>query len=343
MEEIRVELYGRVQGIGFRNNVRKFALKNGLKGFVVNKDDGIFILAQGEKKELDEFFSWLHKGPGFAKIESFNCTKGNAEKAYPDFRIIRDGSIVFDRFKSLFNLSRNITGFRRDMKVPVHIALIPDGNRRWAKSKGFEGTFGHYKAGSYENLEEIFREGKKLGVKFMSIWAFSTENWKRSEKEQKDIFDLILSGAKKFHQDAHKNKIRFRHIGRKDRLPRELVEVMKKLEKETVQYSDFNVQLCIDYGGRDEIVRAVNKILKDRTKIIDEESLEKFMDTAGLPDPDLIIRTSGEKRTSGFMPYQGSYSELYFSDLYFPDFGAKELNKAIMEFCKRQRRFGGGN
>ena len=223
----------------------------------------------------------------------------------------------------------------------MHVAIIPDGNRRWAKSKGFEESFGHYKAGAYENLEELFREGKKLGIKYMSIWGFSTENWKRSDKEKEGIFELILSGVEKFMKDAGENQIRFRHIGRKDRLPAGLVSALKKLEKETEKYDKFNVQLCLDYGGRDEIIRAVNKALKAGAKSVDEKSFLGFLDTEGISDPDLIIRTAGERRLSGFMPFQAVYSEFYFSDLYFPDFGARELRRAVRDYGKRQRRFGG--
>ena len=175
----------------------------------------------------------------------------------------------------------------------------------------------------------------------MSIWGFSTDNWKRSKQEQEEIFNLISSGAEKFIKDAQKNKIRFRHIGRKDRLPKKLLSLLEKLEEMTKDYTGFSVQLCLDYGGRDEIIRSINKLLKSKTKKIDEKDFEKYLDTNDLPDPDLIIRTSGEKRTSGFMPYQGTYAELYFSDLYFPDFGPKELRKAVKEFGRRNRRFGG--
>ena len=342
MKEIRIDVRGRVQGVNFRSNVSTKANELNLKGFVLNKeDDSVSILAQGEKSSLENFLSFVQQSPGFSKIESLNYKWLNAAKEYPDFRVIRENNILIDKAKSLIHLGKTL--FSSKGKPPLHVAIIPDGNRRWAKTKGLEGTFGHYKAGAYENLEELFREGKKLGVKFMSIWAFSTENWKRSDSEKQAIFNLILSGVDKFLKDAEKNQIRFCHIGRKDRLPPNLVSALKKLEEATKNYDKFNVQLCLDYGGRDELTRAINKAINSKIKNIEESSFSKFLDTENLPDPDLIIRTGGERRLSGFMPFQSVYSEFYFSDLFFPDFGAKELAQAIKDYSKRQRRFGGNS
>ena len=340
MKEIRIEARGRVQGVNFRSSAKSYADRLELKGFVMNKEDGdVSIIAQGKKKNLEDFLSYIQKSPGFSKIGGLSYRWVEIGKEYPDFRIIRENNIFLDKAKSLINLGKSFIGIKG--KVPMHVAIIPDGNRRWAKSKGFEESFGHYKAGAYENLEELFKEGKKLGIKYMSIWGFSTENWKRSDKEKEGIFELILSGVEKFMKDAGENQIRFRHIGRKDRLPAGLVSALKKLEKETEKYDKFNVQLCLDYGGRDEIIRAVNKALKAGAKSVDEKSFLGFLDTEGISDPDLIIRTAGERRLSGFMPFQAVYSEFYFSDLYFPDFGARELRRAVRDYGKRQRRFGG--
>ena len=144
-----------------------------------------------------------------------------------------------------------------------------------------------------------------------------------------------------FSKDIYKNKIRFKHLGRKDRIPKKLVQALEKLEQESKNYSGFNVQLCLDYGGKDEIIRAVNRAIKSGKIEINEKEFHEFLDTKNIPEPDLIIRTSGEQRTSGIMPFQSSYAELYFTPVYFPDFNSQELKKAIEEFQKRQRRFGG--
>jgi len=260
---------------------------------------------------------------------------------YNEFSVVQEGSFIEDKAKSLMNLGKTMIWGSKQGKMPVHIAIIPDGNRRWAKEKGMIGSMGHYKAGSYGNLRELFEEAKNYGVKYMSIWGFSTENWSRDKQEVKAIFNLILKSVDEFRKDAEKNRVRFVHFGRKNRLPKELADALNDLEEQTKNYDEFNVQLFLDYGGRDEILRAVNRMLKEGVKKIDEKVFAEHLDTRGVPDPDLIIRTSGEKRISGLMPWQSVYAEYYFTNTHFPDFDAKELRKAIEEFGKRERRFGG--
>lgn len=341
MKELEITIHGRVQGVNFRYMTKGFCDAIGIKGYVVNKPDGsVFIVAQGIDEELKALLKWVQDNPGFSRVEGVSYKWSDSDIVYKEFTISREGNYVVDKAKSLVNLGKSIVR-RQELKVPVHVAIIPDGNRRWAREKGLSGSLGHYKAGSYGNLEDLFKAAREMGVKYMSIWGFSTENWKRDKKEVDAIFDLVLKGVEKFKKDAEKNKIRFRHIGRKDRLPVELKIALDKLEKETKNYKEFNVQLCLDYGGKDEIVRAVNRLIKSGARKIDEETFSRYLDSEEIPEVDLIIRTSGEKRTSGFMPYQSVYAELYFSDVYFPDFDSRELRKAIIEFSRRQRRFGG--
>ncbi|MBS3089120.1 di-trans,poly-cis-decaprenylcistransferase [Candidatus Pacearchaeota archaeon] len=225
-------------------------------------------------------------------------------------------------------------------KLPAHVVIIPDGNRRWARARGLKPWEGHYKSGSYDNLISLFREAKKLGVKYLSIWAFSTENWKRDKKEVDILLNLTLKRIMDLGKEIHKDKIRIRHLGRKDRIPAKLARELEKLEKETSGYKDSNVQILLDYGGRDEILRAVNKLVEKGEKV-DELTFSKALDTADIPDVDLIIRTSGEKRLSGLMPFQGVYAELCFVDKHFPDFNAEDLRTAVEDFGKRKRNFGG--
>ncbi len=339
MKQLEIEVFGRVQAVRLRKSVKEYADAQALKGYVENREDGsVEILVQGKEEELLKFLHFLQESPGFSKISGVNYKWRGVGKEYPSFEIVRANGFVLDQAKSLINLGKRIIDKK---KVPEHLAIIPDGNRRWAMRKGFEGTFGHHKAGSFENLDELFREGKKLGVKYMSIWGFSTENWKRNEKEIEAIFSLILSRVQRFRQTAKKDKIRFFHVGRKDRIPEALRVALESLEAETVGNSDFNVVLCLDYGGRDEIVRAINKAVSSGTKEFDEESFAKYLDTKEIPEPDLIIRTGGEKRISGFMPFQGAYSEFYFVDKFFPDFNVEDLREAVDDFAERKRRFGG--
>jgi len=342
MNELQIEVYGRVQGVNFRNNVKSFTDGLGLKGYARNREDGsVIIVAQGDKKNLQKLLSWLETNPGFSKIEGMDFRWRELSIKYNEFSVMHDGNYIVDKAKSLVNLGKNMVWGTQQKKVPVHIAIIPDGNRRWAKEKGMIGSMGHYKSGSKDNMNELFSEAKKWGVKYLSLWGFSTENWSRDEKEIKAIFNLILKNIEEFKGHADANKVRFRHMGRKDRLPKELANALRDLEEKTKNYDEFNVQLFLDYGGRDEILRAVNEMIKQGTKKIDEEALSSHLDTAGIPDPDLIIRTSGEKRISGLMPWQSVYAEFYFTNVHFPDFDAKELRKAIEDFIRRDRRFGG--
>lgn len=227
---------------------------------------------------------------------------------------------------------------KRELK---HVVIVPDGNRRWAVARGLAASQGHVIALNYDKFLSIFEDCNKLGIKYMSAWGFSTENWKRSEAEKKVLFKIFSDLVDMMQRDAHKNKFRFRHFGRKDRLPKELVDKMAVLEEDTLEYDEFGFNLLLDYGGRDEILRAVNKVLKSGKNEISEEVFASYLDSAGLPDPDLIIRTGGEKRLSGLLPFQGTYAELYFMDLKFPDFGVEQLREAVDWYNGVDRRFGG--
>lgn len=339
MKEIEIEIEGRVQGVGFRRNVKNFSDKNNIKGFVMNRDNGsVILIGQGEDESLQNLSTWLKSNPGFSKVDNILIKKNKVSKKYTDFKIIRTTHIIKDQIRNLKNLGKSL--IKKESKIPVHIAIIPDGNRRWARKKGLEAKFGHYKSASFERITEILNELKKIKVKYVTFWGFSTENWGRDKKEVDAIFELVYMWINKLKKMMHNEKIRFRHLGRKDRLPKKLVSLFNKIEKETQNYEEMNLQICLDYGGRDEIIRAVNKLLKKGVKKIDEKEFKEYLDTKEIPDPDLVIRTSGEKRISGFMPFQSTYAELYFSEVFFPDFGVQELREAISSYNKRIRRFG---
>ena len=223
--------------------------------------------------------------------------------------------------------------------IPKHIAIIPDGNRRWAKSKKFSLLSTYKAAGSYEKAKKLGEEAKKCGVEYISIWAFSTENWKRNKNEVKLAFRIIEDFIDSSIKHAEGDKYHFIHIGNKNKIPKTILDKIKKLEKKTRNFKGFTFILCLNYGGRDEIIRAVNKAIKNKKKV-NEKSFKKILDTKEIPDPDLIIRTGGEKRLSGFMPFQSMYSELYFIDKLFPDFSNSDLKKAIDSFNKRKRNYG---
>jgi len=226
--------------------------------------------------------------------------------------------------------------------LPKHIAIIPDGNRRWAKEKGLPTIEGHRKGA--EAILKLVKKGKELGIPIGTIWAFSTENWQRSKKEVIGLMKLFKYFIDKYTSSIVKDEIRFIHIGRKDRLPKDLLQKINQLEKKTNKFNKHYLVLALDYGGRDEIVRAIKKAAESKTNLkeLNEKNFIKFLDTKDLPYPypDLIIRTSGETRTSGFMIWQAAYSELFFSPKYLPDFTPEDFELIVKEFSKRQRRFG---
>ena len=238
------------------------------------------------------------------------------------------------------NIIKSLLKIEPRKSLPVHVVVIPDGNRRWAKERGLKGIEGHRKSAQYENILRLLEEAERLGVKYLSFWAFSTENWRRDKAEVNFLFKLLDKILDNFLYELVKRKVRFRHLGRKDRLPKQLVSKLAALEKKTENFNKLNVQLCLDYGGRDEIVRAINKMINEGVKKVDEKSIKRYLDTYDIPDPDLVIRTSGEHRTSGFMAFQSVYAELYFTNIKFPDFGPEDLRSAIEEFSRRKRNFG---
>jgi len=227
--------------------------------------------------------------------------------------------------------------------VPDHIAVILDGNGRWARSRGLPATKGH-EAGA-KALSEVIRAARKLGVHTLTVWGFSTENWKRPPAERRKIFEIIAELLEKEIKSAKEEGARLIHLGRKDRLPNKLLEAIFKAEEETRHNTKYILNLALDYGGRDELLRAVRGVVRDGVPAedIDEELFSSYLDTAGqpYPCPDLFIRTSGELRTSGYLPWQTAYSELYFMEDHLPDMKPENLKKAILDFSHRRRRVGG--
>jgi undecaprenyl diphosphate synthase len=228
-------------------------------------------------------------------------------------------------------------------KVPDHIAMILDGNRRWARSRGLQPWEGH-RAG-YEAIKTAARAARKMGVHTFTVWAFSTENWERSDTEVNEIMKLLRFGLDEMEPELHDEKVRLVHLGRKDRLPVDAAEHVARIEAETAQYTDHVFNLAVDYGGRDEILRAVNKIVGEGIKNVDEKSFEKYLDTHDQPYPyvDLFIRTSGEQRTSGLLPWQMTYAEYFWETDHLPDFTPSKLRDAILDYSRRRRRFGGND
>ena len=230
------------------------------------------------------------------------------------------------------------------MRVPNHIAIILDGNGRWAKKRGMPRSFGHVKG--CENLEDICEVAKELGVKYLTVYAFSTENWKRSKEEVDGLMKLFRNYLKKCIKISQKNNMRVKVIGDITAFDSDIQESIEKLEDFSKDFTDLHFQIALNYGSRDEITRAVNRMLEDQKagKLetpVSENTISGYLDTAGIPDPDLMIRTSGELRLSNFLLWQLAYSEFYFTDVPWPDFKKEELVKAIEKYNERDRRYGG--
>lgn len=224
------------------------------------------------------------------------------------------------------------------LNVPNHIAIIMDGNGRWAKNQNKPRVFGH-KAGA-NTLRKIMEYCNKIGVTYLTVYAFSTENWKRSQEEVDALMFLFKSYIKSERENLLKNKIRFMVSGREEGVNPSLMEAIKELEEVTSKDYEMTLNIAFNYGGRAEITDAVNKILKDGKTSVTEEEFSKYLYN-DIPDPDFVIRTSGEFRISNFLLWQIAYSEIYITDKYWPDFDEIEMEKAILSYSKRERRFGG--
>ena len=224
--------------------------------------------------------------------------------------------------------------------LPKHVACIMDGNRRWAKKRGLPVYEGHKKG--FQAAKEIMLYGKKLGIKYSTVFAFSTENWQRAEKEVKFLLNFLQWIVEKDLNTLIDEKVCVKIIGSRDNLSTKLQKIIEKIEDKTASFSDLFFQIAFSYGSQDEIIHAVKSIIGEKipSDSINKEVISKHLYTANFPDPDLLIRTGGQIRLSNFLLWQSSYTELYFTDVLWPDFDKKEFNKALEEFARRKRNFG---
>lgn len=232
----------------------------------------------------------------------------------------------------------------KNLKIPTHIAIIMDGNGRWAKAQGKPRTFGHTEGA--KRVADVTRAAGEMGVKYVTLYAFSTENWSRAEDEVNALMKLFAGYLKTCIKDADENDMRIRVIGDRTRLSQDLQDSIAYVEDHTKKYDRVTLTLAINYGGRDELTRAVRKIagkVKEGNvapEDITPSTISESLDAPDIPDPDLLIRTCGEQRISNFLLWQLAYSEFYFTDRAWPEFGAEELRLAIESYSERDRRFG---
>lgn len=232
-----------------------------------------------------------------------------------------------------------------NLKMPRHVAIILDGNGRWAKAKGMPRNYGHVQGA--KTVETICEEAYKMGIQYLTVYAFSTENWNRPQDEVDALMKLLRNYMKNCLKTAEKNRMCVRVLGDKSGLDADIRERIEELEEATKNNDGLHFQIAINYGGRDEIVRAVRNMAQDMEKgalapgDIDVECISRYLDTSGIPDPDLLIRTCNEQRISNFLLWQLAYTELYFTPVPWPDFTKEELEKAVEAYNHRERRFGG--
>lgn len=231
-----------------------------------------------------------------------------------------------------------------NLNIPNHVAIILDGNGRWAKKRFMPRNYGHMQGAKV--VEQICEDADSIGIKYLTVYAFSTENWNRPQDEVEALMKLLRNYLKDCIKRANNNNMRVRVIGEKSRLSDDIRSKIEELEECSKNNTGLNFTIALNYGSRDEIVRAVREISKDvkdgkiSESDIDDKMISDYLDTKGIPDPDLLIRTSGEERLSNFLLWQLAYTEFYFTDVLWPDFNKKELIKAVEKYNERDRRFG---
>lgn len=230
------------------------------------------------------------------------------------------------------------------MNIPNHVAIILDGNGRWAKKRLLTRNMGH-KAGA-KTVEQILEDAHDIGIKYLTVYAFSTENWNRPDEEVSALMKLLRNYLENCIKRANKNNMRVRVIGERSRLDEDILGKIEELEEASKNNTGITFTIALNYGSRDEITRAVRRISMDckngllSSEKITEETISRYLDTEGIPDPDLLIRTSGEQRLSNYLLWQLAYTEFYFTDVLWPDFNKEELIKAVIKYNSRERRFG---
>lgn len=223
--------------------------------------------------------------------------------------------------------------------LPTHIGIIMDGNGRWAQKRNLPRYYGHKRG--IESVRRVVKAAKKYGIKYLTLYSFSTENWKRPKEEVEFLFKLMEERLKKEGEKLNKQNVRVRFIGNREQLPKKLQKIMEDVEELTKNNDGLNLTFAINYGGREEILQAIKKLKKENLKDLNEENFKKYLYTKDLPDPDIIVRTAGEKRLSNFLLWQSSYSEFYFTKTLWPDFSEEDFLKVLADYQRRKRKFGG--
>jgi undecaprenyl diphosphate synthase len=334
---------GRVQGVTYRKFVKELADTYGYFGYVQNQSDGsVFVLITNPDKYFEKFVERISIGSKFSIVNSIKISSDTTiQETFSNFSIIKSNNIILDQANSMKNLIKTILQKPEINDKPIHhIAIIPDGNRRWAKAKGLPVVIGHKVSSDFAHILDFLEVGKKYNIDFVTIWAFSTENWKRPIEEVDYLMKLLIDRVVEGKEILMEKNIVFKWLGNPDKLSDEILKDIKMLEDSTKNNTGMTIQLALNYGGRDEIISAVNRTLDLGIKKVTDEEFDKILNVNNIPNPDIIVRTGGENRLSGFMLFNCGYSELFFTKTLFPDFGTLELESIIKEYYNRKRNFG---
>lgn len=319
---------------------RALCKEMGIQGVYLRNVGGFYYFERFKKKYCENEYCSILLGEYDGLVEP------NAEDVYEYAWVARETFIKeCQKKKSPFTpWARRCALFIQKHAIPIvspiaHIAIIMDGNRRWARLHALPAFFGHQKG--YKKIEAIAECALKNHISFLTFWAFSTENWKRDEKEVAYLLDLFREAFKgNWMEELTDRGVRIRVLGDITRFPSDIQKQIGQIVETSKDNCAITVNIALNYGGKAEILQAVNSILKEGKSSIDEDQFQSYLYTAGQPDPDIIVRTGGEQRLSGFLPWQSVYSEFYFTKKYWPDFDEKEFEKVLIEFKKRKRRFG---
>ena len=341
----KIIICGRVQGVGFRKYTKRIAEHFSIQGNVMNLTNGDVEVNIIQDNQYQYFINKLKRGSLLSRVEKIEIIDYQDNKDFFGFEIIRDFHFIKDQIMSFINLLKSLSPFHRlninklsDLHIR-HLTIIPDGNRRLARDNNVY-TFKGHNIGVKQLIGLLsFIIDNHLNINYITAWGFSSDNWKRSQEEVSYLMELFKRTMIEYGPLFIQKEIRFRHIGRRDRLDKELLAIIDKLESDTKTFDKYNFSIIIDYDGRDEILNAINNIIIDK-KDIRIDNFTEYLYTKDIPDTDLFIRTSGEMRSSGLFLWQGAYSEWYYTKKHFPNFDKYELYKALIDYKNRDRRFG---
>jgi len=337
IECMEIKICSSVKNTSFKKEIVHKATELGITGFISTEEEHTsFIHAEGFAQALQNLLSWVSKGAHTSNDRQLTVTWENPTKVYEKFAIAKYmiPSVNIPGSPQSTELEKE-TNIPKAFSPPKHVALIPRGSYIWAKLRHLDQSKGYQVTA--QALSGLIPTLQELKIKYFSVIIFSSLSWKLPTKEVRNLLDLIYRWIDSFQPILNKNKIKFTTIGRKDRLPAKLVELIKKIENNTKNNKKMNIVFAIDYSGRDEILRCINTLIDKKLPRVDEKSFSTALDTSGIPDPEIIITTAGKLSLDDFLPWQSIKSMIYSSSKYFPDFTPEDLKEILVKYFKRTK------